>query len=93
MDYESIMVFPLGPIAAGPPLVRCVSLALRANAVKFHAVSLQLISNPRLHATVQNLLIGNGEILQRAAPRATNMVVPITIGFVARCLIVSLSLP
>src|SRR5215471_20416265 len=67
-------------------------LALRANAVKFRAVFLQPVWNHLLHATVQKLLIGNAEVLERAALRATNMVVPMPVGFVARGSVVHLSL-
>ena len=68
------------------------SLASRASTVKFHAVFLQPVSNHPLYAAVQTLLIGNGEIFQSPALQATNMVVPVAIGFVARRPVADLSL-
>src|SRR3972149_6178648 len=59
-------------------------LTPRADAVKLHAVFPKLVPNHPLHATVQDLLIRNREVLQGAALNATDVIVPPPLCLVAR---------
>jgi hypothetical protein len=67
-----------------PRLLTRAGLALWANAVKFHAVFSQFVSNRFLHATVQGILIRHRKIFESAAFDAAHVVVTLALGFVAR---------